>query len=384
MADVRHRIDPLDAVAAGAVAAWLIWVVAAAALSGRPLSPLSPYLWAPLAGVAGVVVGRVIAPRAHRWPVGGTVAVIGLVFTVLCLTTLTPGKLPLRYANANAAMGVQLLVLAGLAALAQQPLARGGGTFPTRAGLGGPILAFLGAVGVLVANWSQAANVVGIPVALAALWVGSGRSGPPRWVSYVIGVTSLVGSGTAGVWLAAQPSWPAVALRALDPARKVLWGDALTLWRAHPVTGGGPGSFREASVLARDPDTATVHSSILQVGSELGLVGVALFGILLLVGLALAVRRSRPAAFVAVAGWTALGIHSFVDHLYEFTAVTFTAAVVLGWASAQNSSTSPSVNRQPDGAGGADASGRVVNKGPMPRNGTGMSPADGPVRKPMA
>ena len=74
---------------------------------------------------------------------------------------------------------------------------------------------------------------------------------------------------------------------------------------------------------------------MLQVGSELGWVGVALFVALLLVGFGLALRRGRAAALVATAAWAALAVHSLIDHLYEFTAITVLAGVVLGWASSR-------------------------------------------------
>lgn len=379
MTRVPRRVDPLDVVGLAGVGSWLGWLIASTVITGRSLSPLSPYLVAPLFAVAGVAAGRWLAPRAHRWPVPAAVVGVGAAFVVGYLITPGPGKLPLRYMNANAAAGVQLLALAGLAALSSRPFRAA-----ERWARWLPHVALVTALGVVLLNRSQAGTLVAIPVALVAVWVSVRRSGPPRALIFLAGLLSLGGAAAAALWLAAQPALPARVLAVLDPARKQLWDDAVNVWRAHPVTGGGPGSFAENSLLALDPDTSTAHSSLLQVGSELGVVGVALFVVLLVVGLSLAVRRDRAAAFISAAAWTALAIHSFVDHLYEFPAVTFTAALVLGWASGQNSSTSPSVNRQADGGGGADASGRVVSKGPMPRNGTGMSPADGPVRKPMA
>jgi len=379
VADARRRLDPLDAVAGLAVVAWLGWVIAAAILTGRSLPLTSPYVVAPLVGVAGVVAGRLAARHAHAWHVPAALAIVGAGSVIGYLITPGPGKLPLRYMNANAALGVQLLALAALSGLAGR-LTQPAETLNRWL----PHLALVSALGLVLVNRSQAGSLVAIPVVLVAVWVSLRQSGPPKALTFFTALLSLIGAGAAGLWISARPTLPPPLLKALDPARKQLWDDAVAVWRTHPVTGGGPGAFAENSLLAVDPDTSTAHSALLQVGSELGVIGVALFAVLLIVGLLLAVRGDRAAALVGAAAWTALGIHSFVDHLYEFPAVTLAAAMVLGWASGQNSSTSPSVSRHADGRGGDAASGRVVSKGPIPRNGTGISPAEGPVRRPMA
>ena len=60
----------------------------------------------------------------------------------------------------------------------------------------------------------------------------------------------------------------------------------------------------------------------------------ALFAAVLLSGLRLACLGSRAGSVVAVAAWTALGVHSVIDHLYEFPSVVLSAGAVLGWAGA--------------------------------------------------
>lgn len=340
-------MNTLDRIAIVLVAFWLVWVPAAAVLAGRPVPLGGPYLMAPLVAVSGIIAGRLLAPRGHSAAVAWALLAVAAYFVAACLLTPQPGKLPLRYANANAAVGVQLLALAGLAALSRPTpppdapaSARRG---PTTRGWVLTVAA-AASVGIVVVNDSKAAMLVIAPVIVAVLWAGLRRSGPPRALTLAAGALALVGAGWVGLDLAARPAWPAALLRALDPARQRLWQDALGVWLRHPVTGGGPGAFAEASLLARDPDTATAHSSLLQVGSELGVVGVALFAALLLVGLGLATGGSRAAGFIAAAAWTALAIHSFADHLYEFQAVSFTAGIMLGWASA--SSTPPSRDAQ--------------------------------------
>lgn len=330
--------NSLDRIAIVLIALWLAWVPAAAMLAGRPVPLGGPYLVAPLVAVAGIIAGRLLAPRGNSAAVAWALLGVAVYFVAACLLTPQPGKLPLRYANANAAVGVQLLALAGLAALSRPTPPLDAPASARRPTTRGWVLTVAAAacVGIVVVNDSKAAMIVIAPVVVAVLWAGLRRSGPPRALTLAAGALALVGAGWVGLDLAARPAWPAALLRALDPARQQLWQDALGVWLRHPVTGGGPGAFAEASLLARDPDTATAHSSLLQVGSELGVVGVALFAALLLVGLGLATRGSRAAGLIAAAAWTALAIHSFADHLYEFPAVTFAAGIVLGWASASS------------------------------------------------
>jgi O-antigen ligase len=110
------------------------------------------------------------------------------------------------------------------------------------------------------------------------------------------------------------------------------------LWADHPIIGAGPGAFQEFTPLGRDTDTASAHSSVLQVGAETGWVGVALFALLALAGLLWAGRGVPAYAVVASAAWTALLVHSFVDHLLDFPAIVLTAGVVIGWAGASRGS----------------------------------------------
>ena len=138
--------------------------------------------------------------------------------------------------------------------------------------------------------------------------------------------------------LADRSPWPSWAEWAFDAVREQLWRDAITLWRAHPVTGGGPGSFREATALSVDPDTSTAHSFVLQVGSETGWVGVGILAVVALTGLLLAALGTAPATVVGAAAWTALLVHSQVDHLLEFAPVVLAAGAALGWASARSGS----------------------------------------------
>jgi len=71
---------------------------------------------------------------------------------------------------------------------------------------------------------------------------------------------------------------------------------------------------------------------LLQVGSELGVIGIILLGALLAGGLLFAARGSRPVALIAMAAWTALAVHSAIDHLEDFPIVAVMGGVVLGWS----------------------------------------------------
>lgn len=363
----------LDAVGVGVAGLWCAWVVVATAWAGRPVGPALPYLVPALVAVAGVALGRQVARRADHWGVAALLLAIGLFFCLGWLITAAPGKLPTKYPNANAAVGVQLIALSSLAWLHQRPRARRGEPPlppasatppPAPSGAGGlrwvdPLrsrarwlapAALLGALGVVAVNASTAATAVAGVVLLACLLAVGSRTGPWRWLTFIAGGAGLAAAAYAQVTLARQSVWPDAVVAALSRVRKQLWSEALGLWARHPVTGGGAGSFRETNQLSVDPDLARAHSSVLQVGSEFGFIGLAIFGLFLLVGLLLAWRGDRASALIATAAWVGLGVHSTMDHLYEFVAVTLAGTVVLGWVSAAHrDARGLPANPQPDG-----------------------------------
>lgn len=100
-----------------------------------------------------------------------------------------------------------------------------------------------------------------------------------------------------------------------------------------PLLGPGPGAFTPSSELASEvPSLASVHFVFLQVGSEPGAIGVILLGALLVGGLLFAARGSRPVTLIAMAAWTALAVHSAIDHLEDFPIVAVIGGVILGWS----------------------------------------------------
>lgn len=161
------------------------------------------------------------------------------------------------------------------------------------------------------------------------------HSGPPQWIVVVLGSLIAAGAVLAVVFLGSRASWPAwlAASESLSSARHTLWSDALSLWATACVSGSGPGSFTPSSELASSiASLAAVHSLPLQVGSELGAVGMVLLAVLFVGGLVFAARGSRPVALIAMVAWTALAVHSSIDHLEDFPVVAFIAGVILGWS----------------------------------------------------
>ena len=224
------------------------------------------------------------------------------------------------YANAQAAVGVQLLALAGMTLLE--------GARPRVVAA-----AALGVVGAVLAARSDAAIVVGAVVVVVAVGVVALGWAPPKWAVVTAAAGALVAAAGGVVWLAGRESWPGRLTAGLSEVRHELWRDALALWREHPIAGGGPGWFVANSPLASsDADLAAAHSSVLQVAAEFGLVGVVGFALLLAAGIAVAARGPRGVAAIAIAAWAALGVHSMIDHLWEFPAVVLAAGLVLAWS----------------------------------------------------
>ncbi|WP_425307928.1 O-antigen ligase family protein [Ammonicoccus fulvus] len=278
----------------------------------------SPYFWSPVFLCVGLAAGRWLASR----PELPAIVVLAISVTLISLVTSGAGAAaaPLGYANANAALGIQLAVVAGLVAVRR--------TGPARLALA---LAALGALTIPVFSASKAGVTVSLIVVLAGA-VAASRRAMPKGLPLSLGPLSVAVAAGAVAWAASIARLPDIAELAVDPVRHRLWRDAFTLWQQSPIGGSGPGSFARFSPLAADPDTSTAHSSVLQVAAETGVIGVGLFALLVALGFVFAGKSTRHGTWLAVAAWTALAIHSFSDHLLEFPAVVFTAGVVLGLA----------------------------------------------------
>ena len=196
-------------------------------------------------------------------------------------------------------------------------------------------LALILCAGVLLVLDSQAAIALTVPVALVIAFTVWRHSGPPQWIAVLLGSLLAAGAALTVVFLGSRASWSAwlSASENLSSARHTLWSDALSLWATAPIRGSGPGSFTPSSDLAATfPSLATVHSLPLQVGSGLGVIGVVILALLFVGGVVIAARGSRPVAFVAITAWTALAVHSSIDHLEDFPIVAFMGRVILGWS----------------------------------------------------
>lgn len=127
-------------------------------------------------------------------------------------------------------------------------------------------------------------------------------------------------------------------LSASGNGRWQLWTAAGQEWRAHPLAGGGAGSFQSWWLQHRPYSLYVVnaHSLFMEVLAELGLVGLlllcAFFGGALVVGLA-RVRRARPErttlAAALVAGLVAYVLGAAVDWMWQVTALTVVAVAVV-------------------------------------------------------
>jgi O-antigen ligase len=289
-------------------------------------SPASPYVVAPIVLVLGIAGGQVLPRYADdsRLHLGLALAGVGLILGVLL--TREPGKEPLGYANANAALAVQLVAMCGLGLLATPRGRRR--SLVTALGLG---------VVAVALNRSAAGLAVCLPLVLV-IGVVCWRRPVHRWWAVVLGTLIAVGGAAVILRLGRGPTFPTWARGIFDTVREQLWHDALALWDRRPLTGSGPGSFRDATALSIDPDTSSAHSSVLQIGAETGWVGVALFALVGFGGLLWAARGKAAQAVVAAAAWTALLVHSYADHLLEFAPVVLAAGAVVGWAAASGHS----------------------------------------------
>ncbi len=250
------------------------------------------------------------------------VVVVTLALVSWPLVVWRPGLGPLGYANANAALAVQLCALAALCWVCRP---RGAGWVP---GWVWPVVML--ALGWAVAlNQSVAAALVGLPtlaVCLAVRLTGLDTSRIVGWA----GLIATVLSSAAFCWLSAQRSWDALYERLFSPVRHRLWLRAWEVWHSAPWFGTGPGSFQRLNPLGADPDTAPAHSALLQVGAELGWAGVALLALIVATGFLVLLRRQTPGVSAAAAAWAAFWTHSLVDHLTEFWPVPLAVGVVLG------------------------------------------------------
>jgi len=111
------------------------------------------------------------------------------------------------------------------------------------------------------------------------------------------------------------------------------WHVALDEWHAHPLLGGGAGSFAEfwAAAAPTQPQLLDVHNLYLETLAELGPIGLAMLVATLLVPLAAAVRaRHRSLVPIAAAAYVAWLVHVTYDWDWELPGVTIAAILCAG------------------------------------------------------
>jgi tetratricopeptide (TPR) repeat protein len=111
------------------------------------------------------------------------------------------------------------------------------------------------------------------------------------------------------------------------------WHVALDEWHAHPVLGGGAGTYAQywAAAGPSQGQLLDVHNLYLETLAELGPVGLALLVAALLVPLAAAVRaRRRTLVPIATGAYVAWLVHVVYDWDWELPGVTIAALVCAG------------------------------------------------------
>ena len=323
--EAGRRLDVAGVALAVASVAWTLW-------TGRARLGDAVAVAALQAGCAGVYVMARVATRWQRPLV--PVAVLSLVASLLVLGSVIPDIAalgpPLGYANANAALYVQMAVAAAMAAAA----------FP--AGPATAVAAPVAAAFVLAAVLSgsvTAVVVIGLVVVLSAA-IALGR---PALV-VVGGALAVVALVTATAFVAVarvtgdHAGLVSRAAELVDERRVLLWADAAVIAHRHPFDGAGPGRFQELSPTARsDDDARWAHSEFLQQAAEGGAVAMAL--LLAAFGWAFAriwaADASDPfTAFGAVAV-ASLGLHAGVDYVLHFLLLALVGAALVGAATAR-------------------------------------------------
>lgn len=301
------------------VAGWLLLALVRGWQVGAGAPQVAPYLYAPLLIVLGGWLGRWAAQRLDPQTVA-KVAIVALAYLALAaLLTDHPGRGAIGYANANAALAVQLVAVSGLVALHRPARWHG--------------LAAV-AIGViaLLANASQGGTATGLIVLVAVVVGILHRGARRRWPPVLLSLATCILAVAVLVSLARRAIWPDWAWTALTRVRHDMWNAAWAAFRRAEKFGFGPGGYAQVNPWARDADTMSAHSLPLQTAAELGGVGLILLTLLFLCGLAWAAVAHTPrAAWITVAAWTALSTHAFMDHLLEYWPIPLATGLVLGY-----------------------------------------------------
>jgi O-Antigen ligase len=118
-----------------------------------------------------------------------------------------------------------------------------------------------------------------------------------------------------------------------SPLRLHQWHVALDEWRAHPLLGGGAGTYAEYWAAAGKNQTQLldVHNLYIEALAELGPVGLVLLAAALLAPLLASVRaRHRTLVPIAAGAYVAWLVHAAYDWDWELPGVTIAAFVCAG------------------------------------------------------
>lgn len=205
------------------------------------------------------------------------------------------------------------------------------------------VLAVQSGVGARIPVSLAVASIIAGVIAAAALW----ESGKEFHLAIVSGVAALASLGLPRVRNGLAP----VVRNRLDPeslfTRFEEWGATMRVWGAHPWTGAGPGK----AALSFDRDGQNfialfAHNEFLQVGAEIGVLGIIGLSVALVVGMR-AMRRARvpdrtvrvensESSALRAAAVVATGVflaHSSLDFLWHLPLLVVVAGLVAGLAS---------------------------------------------------
>jgi O-antigen ligase len=297
----------------GATAAIAAWALLSMAWTFRPRVGSDIFFgWITAVAIVLVVSTTLTDRRSLRWAatafVAGAIAsvAIGLVGGAVQTPASGSGDIAARLVGGS---GDPNFLAAGIVPAVVLAFAVAAGTENPAARVAvAPVVAFL-AVG-LVASQSRGGLVAALVAAVAALVLAKRRRG---WV--VIGLLWLVGAAAA--WYVADPvAWQRLLDFGESSGRSELWSVAWQMWQDHPLAGVGLQGFLDAAgdyaralgpleyaeFITEQPHV--VHNSFLELLAETGIVGLALF--LVVVGISLrcagqAVRRFEAIGDLAMA-----------------------------------------------------------------------------------
>jgi O-Antigen ligase len=300
----------------------------AGALAAFPLPILAAVMYltssrgAFAAAAVGIVAFLSLTPR--RWPALAAVAVAAAA-GVVAVAVLVPKK-SLVNGDVDTAVGVQqghhaafgIGIACVVTALVWAGLVELGKRLPTPSRRVGQATAAVLAVIVVVAI------VASHPVAKFDAF----KSKPPTGTSQTT-LDHLLASSGSGRWQ--------------------FWGAAVSEFRAHPLNGGGAGSW-EAWWLQHGSLTVFsefAHSLYLEALGELGIVGLLLIGAFVIVAVVGAIRSALELESASVAGAAACGIAFFVaaayDWVWQLAGIAVVGVGMLGFALGALPSTRASV-----------------------------------------